>query len=269
MRDRIGIPSRAQRSIPPALHADCALFLDIDGTLAELAPSPDAVRIDHAVAAALPQISARLGGALALITGRSITGADRPFRDLILPIAGQHGCERRDANGTLHLHAPVKATLAKLRKLFSDLAARHPGLLLEDKGATLALHYRQAPELASHVHRTLRSGTDEVGAAGYELQPGKQLLEIRPDGRDKGTAISDFMREQPFAGRLPVFVGDDRGDEHGFVVVKRMRGWSVKVGPGATAAQYRLADIAAVRQWLLALLPTTAAIAPSKTDAQS
>jgi len=263
MRERPARPSRAQRAMPPPLHAGCALFLDIDGTLAELAPSPDAVQIDHAVVAAIPQISTTLGGALALITGRSITGADRLFQDLILPIAGQHGCERRDANGTLHLHAPAKATLAKLRKLFSDLASRHPGLLLEDKGATLALHYRQAPELASHVHRTLRSETEEVAAAGYELQPGKQLLEIRPDGRDKGTAISDFMRERPFAGRLPVFVGDDRGDEHGFIVVKRMRGWSVKVGPGRTAARYRLADIAAVQQWLLGLL------LPSGTNART
>ncbi len=269
MRNRIVRPSRAQRLVPPPLHVNCALFLDIDGTLAELAPLPDAVRIDHAVAAALPQLSARLSGALALITGRSITDADRLFLDLILPIAGQHGCERRDANGTLHLHAPAKVTLAKLRKLFSDLAARHPGLLLEDKGATLALHYRQVPELASHIHRTLRSGTDEVGAAGYELQPGKRLLEIRPDGRDKGTAIADFMREPPFAGRLPVFVGDDRGDEHGFVVVKRMRGWSVKVGSGRTTARYRLPDIAAVRQWLLGLLPAAVAAAPPESDAQS
>ena len=132
----------------------------------------------------------------------------------------------------------------------SGLAKRHPQLLLEDKGASLALHYRGSPELASHVHRTLRRSLapDE----GYELQPGKMLLEVRPEGRDKGTAIDDFMAEAPFAGRVPVFVGDDLTDEHGFAVVERLGGWTVKVGPGRTAARFRLPDPAAVRQWLLA-----------------
>lgn len=243
-------PPRFVRPPPPPLGRDCALFLDIDGTLAEFADTPDAVRIDADILGALSMLLRDLGGALALITGRAITSADKLFPGLTLPMAGQHGCERRDAEGAIHLHATVKATQARLRKLLAGLARRHPDLLLEDKGAALALHYRSTPQLASHVHQTLRRslGTNE----GYALQPGKMLLEVRPEGRDKGTAIVDFMAEDPFAGRLPVFVGDDSTDEHGFDAVERLGGWSIKVGPGRTAARFRLPDPPAVRRWLLA-----------------
>jgi trehalose 6-phosphate phosphatase len=246
-------PARFVRPPPPPLGSDCALFLDIDGTLAEFADLPDAVRIDPEIAAALPRITGELNGAVAMITGRAITSADRLFSGLRLPIAGQHGSERRDAAGVIHLHAPVKDTQARLRKLLRGLAKRHPQLLLEDKGAAIALHYRTAPQLAPLVHRTLRrSLAHGADYAGYELQAGKMLLEVRPEGRDKGTAIDDFMAEEPFAGRLPVFVGDDLTDEHGFAAVERLGGWTIKVGPGRTAARFRLPDSAAVKRWLLA-----------------
>ena len=241
-------PARFVRPSPPPLGRDCALFLDIDGTLAEFAHAPDAVRIDVDLCALLPRLREELDGALALVTGRAITDADRLFPGFTLPIAGQHGCERRDAAGTIHLHAPIRKTQARLRTLLKRLAKRHPQLQLEDKGAALALHYRSSPQLASHVHRTLRRSL--VPDDGYALQPGKMLLEVRPEGRDKGTAIDDFMAETPFAGRVPVFVGDDLTDEHGFEAVERLGGWTVKVGPGRTAARFRLADPAAVRQWL-------------------
>lgn len=245
-------PTRFVRPPPPPLDSDCALFLDIDGTLADLAQAPDAVLIDDAIAAALPRLSRWLGGALALVTGRAITSADRLFPNLALPMAGQHGCERRDAAGGIHLHAPAKRTQARLRRLLQKLAKRHPQLLLEDKGASLALHYRSVPHLAAHVHRTVRQTV--ALEEGYLVQPGKLLLEVRPEGRDKGTAIDDFMAEDPFAGRVPVFVGDDLTDEQGFAAVERMGGWTVKVGGGRTAARFRLADPAAVRRWLLAPL---------------
>ncbi len=257
-------PARFVRPPPPALGHDCALFLDIDGTLAELAQAPDAVTIDAGIATALPRLADTLGGALALVTGRAITSADRLFPGLTLPTAGQHGCERRDATGTIHLHAPARRTQARLRKLLQRLAKRHPQLLLEDKGAALALHYRRTPQLAAHLHRTLRRSL--APDDGYALQPGKLLLEVRPEGRDKGTAIDDFMGEAPFAGRLPVFVGDDLTDEHGFAAVERLGGWTVKVGAGRTAARFRLPDPAAVGAWLtapLALAPIGDGLAAS------
>jgi trehalose 6-phosphate phosphatase len=243
-------PPRFVRPPPPPLGPDCALFLDIDGTLAELAETPDAVRIPGGIFDALPVLVRELDGAVALVTGRGISSADRLFPGLKLPIAGQHGCERRDADGAVHLHAPAKSTQARLRRLLMGLARRHPDLLLEDKGASLALHYRSTPQLASHVHQVLRASLDPD--EGYQLQHGKMLLEVRPEGRDKGTAIVDFMGEDPFAGRLPVFVGDDSTDEHGVDAVARLGGWSIKVGPGRTAARFRLQDPNAVRRWLLA-----------------
>jgi trehalose 6-phosphate phosphatase len=242
-------PPRVRRGPPPPLASAHALFLDIDGTLIDIAPTPQRVRLDPDLAALLPAAAALLSGAVALITGRSIRDTDRIFGELVLPVAGQHGCERRDAAGTLHLHAANTATLARLKRLIAEFASRHEGLWLEDKGTTLALHYRAAPHLASHVHQVLRARFGEIGE-GFRLQPGKRLLEVRPEGRDKGTAIRDFMQEPPFRGRVPVFVGDDRTDEHGFAVVRSLGGVAVKVGPGKTIANHRLDDVAAVRRWL-------------------
>ena len=242
--------TRVRRGPPPPLNAGCALFLDIDGTLLDIAATPDSVRVGPRLAALLPAVSTLLSGAVALVTGRAIRDTDRMFGELVLPVAGQHGCERRDAEGTLHLHAPNPATLARLRRLIAEFAARHEGLSLEDKGSTLALHYRAAPQLASHVHQVMRAQVEFAREEGFRLQRGKRLLEVRPEGRDKGTAIRDFMQERPFRGRLPVFVGDDRTDEHGFAVVRSMHGIAVKVGPGPTIANHRLDDVAAVRHWL-------------------
>jgi trehalose 6-phosphate phosphatase len=246
----------SSRRAPPPLAAECALFLDIDGTLLELAATPDRVRVDAHVVALLPALAARLDGALALITGRAIADADRLFRGLRLPIAGQHGCERRGADGTLHTHAPAPAGLEQLRASIRRLTEMQDGLLLEDKGSTLAIHYRLAPGLAGHVHRTVRAHLAAAIAEGasLRLQTGKGLVEIKPDGRDKGTAIAEYMAEPPFAGRVPVFVGDDRTDEYGFDAVARMGGWGVKVGRGPTRAAYRLPSVATVRRWLVAPL---------------
>lgn len=242
------------------MHAGCALFLDIDGTLLDLASAPDRVHVDEGIARLLPLLARRLGGAIALVTGRALADADRLFDGLSLPIAGQHGMERRGADGSLHRHRPSLAGFERLRRDLARFAARHDGLQLEDKGVTLALHYRQAPRLAPHVHRTLRAhlATALACEAGWKLQPGKGLLEVKPDGRDKGTAILEFLREPPFAQRLPVFVGDDRTDEYGFAAVASRGGWSVKVGRGSTSAHYRLPDVAAVRRWLSALVPAGA-----------
>lgn len=238
------------RRTPPPLHDGCALFLDIDGTLVEIAPTPQAVRIVPALPALLLRLRRRLGGAVALVTGRAISDVDRLLPGMTLPVAGQHGCERRDAAGMLHLHAADAVTLARLRALYAAFALRHPGLVLEDKGATLAIHYRQVPHLAAAVHRAVGAGVATTPPHAWRLQPGKRLVEVRPDGRDKGTAIADFLAEPPFAGRCPVFAGDDRGDEHGFALVERRGGWSVKVGRGRSIARYRLPDVDAVLGWL-------------------
>lgn len=245
-----------RRTAPPDLLCDCALFLDIDGTLIELAPTPEHVLVDDDIARLLPALGRLLGGAVALITGRTIRDADALFPGLGFPVAGQHGLERRSADGMLHAHSEGPPGYHWLECELKGLCDRHDGLWLEAKGATMALHYRLAPGLASYVHRSVRALVGTLGAAGVEwkLQPGKGIIEIKPAGRDKGAAILDYMSEAPFAGRLPVFVGDDRTDEFGFSAVTLLGGWAVKVGAGKTHANYRLRDVAAVRTWLTTLL---------------
>ena len=257
--------TRARRAVlrrrpPPPLERGVALFLDIDGTLVDLAALPELVLVDGAVAARLPELARALDGAVALITGRAIADADGLFPALTLPIAGQHGAERRAADGSIYRHRLPMPGFAQLRRELERFAARHDGVWLEDKGATLALHYRQAPRLASHIHRTLRAQLDiGTGGRAWRLQPGKGILEVRQDGRDKGTAIREFMAEAPFQGRFPVFLGDDLSDEYGFATVTSMGGWSVKVGTGPTCASYRLPDVVAVRRWLAGPLPARSA----------
>jgi trehalose 6-phosphate phosphatase len=240
-----------RRPEPPGLASANALFLDIDGTLLEFTANPSGPQVDADLANMLPSLARKLGGAIALITGRGIADVDRLFPGLRLPVAGQHGCERRSADGTLHTHAPSSPGLMRMRDALTGFAARHHGLIVEDKGHTLALHYRQAPRLAAQVHRAVRAQiADTSMGGGWRLQPGKGILEVKPEGRDKGTAILEYMREAPFRGRTPAFIGDDATDELGFAAVAQLGGIAVKVGKGRTTARYRLRDVAAVRRWL-------------------
>jgi trehalose 6-phosphate phosphatase len=233
----------------PAFAADWALFLDIDGTLLDHAERPDAARPGAAEIQLLDGLRRAAQGALALISGRSVTDIDAMFAPLALPVAGQHGIERRDAQGGVHRHAFPSQVLRGVAARIGEFAARHEGLLFEDKGHNLALHYRLAPQLEGAAQAALGEAAAQLGA-GFELLRGKMVVELKPSGRDKGSAIEDFMREAPFAGRRPVFVGDDQTDEFGFGVVNRLGGHAVKVGPGPTVARHRIADAAAVRAWL-------------------
>ncbi len=248
-------PSRARTAnVPPPWPERVALFLDIDGTLIGFEERPDAVRIDAPLRALLARLDAATGGALALISGRSIADVDALFAPARLAIAGQHGAERRSADGTMHFHAPLGSRLREPAERLRRLAEEHPGLVLEEKGASLALHCRMAPALAPLAEREARQAVVALGD-DFELQAGKLVYEVKPSGKDKGTAIDEFMAEAPFAGRVPVFVGDDLTDELGFERVNRIGGLSVKVGAGPTRARWRLADAGEVRRWLSGLEP--------------
>ena len=238
----------AARSLP-AFAPNWAFFLDIDGTLLELAERPDRVRVDAALVKLLGELHRAAGGALALISGRSVAGVDARLAPLELPVAGQHGIERRDAAGRMHRHAVTLGPLRQAAARLQVFAAARPGLLLEDKGVSLALHYRQAPRLAAQARAEVAAVAAALGEA-FELQAGKMVLELKPGGRDKGSVIEEYMREAPFRGRTPVFVGDDLTDEYGFGVVNRMGGHAIKVGAGASTARWRLAGTRAVRAWL-------------------
>ena len=226
-----------------------AYFFDFDGTLVSIANSPREVKIDPGVRRIIAALHRTSHGAVALITGRGIADVDRLFPGIRLAVAGQHGIERRDAAGTLSHHPFPSERLDAVRHRLGEVVARHPGLVLEDKGLSLALHYRRSLGLASYAHRLVRALVTGLGHS-YCVQSGKRVVEIRPTGRDKGTAIEEFMMEQPFRGRMPLFLGDDMTDEYGFAMVNRLGGYSVKVGTGPTRAHWRLRDVAAVRTWL-------------------
>jgi len=228
---------------------ELALFLDVDGTLLHIAATPDAVTVERATVELVAQIYRTSGGGLALITGRPIGDIDRLFAPLALPVAGQHGFERRDAAGIVHRHAEPAPQLAASRARLAAFAHEHPGVLFEDKGLTLGAHYRLAPELEEKLGALVAELAAESGGA-LAVQRGKMVFELRPPGKDKGTAIAEFMQEAPFRGRTAVFVGDDLTDEYGFSVVNGLGGVSVKVGEGETEARVRLSDVDAVREWL-------------------
>lgn len=234
---------------PPLPRCDWAYFFDIDGTLVDFADTPTAVEVSDDVRRLLERLYECAGGAVALMSGRPIFEIDRLFPNVRMPVAGQHGVERRNAAGVHSRHTAPTERFEEARRQLHAAIADKPGLLLEDKGVSLALHYRRVPELADFVHRTMRDILPQL-AGLYSLQLGKSVVEVKPAGKDKGLAVLEFLEEAPFAGRSPVFVGDDDTDEYGFHVVNRLGGDSIKVGAGATAARWRLADVEAVRHWL-------------------
>lgn len=240
-------PIRA--AIPlPRCH-ETSWFLDIDGTLIDIATTPGGVRIDKELPPLLTRLHSASDGALALITGRTVASADRLFAPLRFPVAGQHGLERRDVSGELHRHDIDMQRIAVVRTRVIEWTARYPALLLEDKGLSLAIHFRQAPYLAQAV-RDFLTGIAASAQPALHLQPGKMVYELRPSDRNKGTAIREYLAETPFSGRKPLFVGDDLTDENGFAAVNQLHGLTVKVGSGASIAQWRLPDVRSVRRWL-------------------
>jgi len=243
---------------PPAASLAWAYFLDVDGTLIDLAETPDAVQVDAALLGLLTQLHRASGGAVALLSGRAIPDLERRLGTLRLPLSGQHGLERRDAGGPIRSHAAPPAAKSEIKRALAEMVARHPALLLEDKGMALALHYRRAPALGSYVQRTVERLAAHANAglaeAKLEVQRGKCVAEIKPAGFDKGTALLEYLAEPPFQGRRPVCIGDDLNDEHGFAEVNRLDGISIRVGKGSTCARFRLPDVIAVRRWLGAAL---------------
>ncbi len=242
---RMDVPTR----FPP--H-ETAWFFDIDGTLAEMMPAPEMVQVGPEVTERLTMLFGISQGALAIVSGRALASIDALLAPLVLPASGQHGAQRRAADGAVREAGAATASLAVARQRIAAWVGDSPSIRAEDKGHAIAIHYRAAPEFADAVRGFARDLAD----ADHNLraQPGKMVVEILDAAHDKGAAIRTFLAEPPFRGRRPVFIGDDLGDEPGFEAVNRAGGVSIKVGDGPTAAQYRLPDVHAVHAWLAALV---------------
>lgn len=231
---------------PPAL--DWCLFLDVDGTLVELTDTPSYTAADPEINSLLHEVAERLGGAVALVSGRRIGTLDELFAPLKLPAAGLHGVERRRADGSTQGASFVDAQLDRARAALKALVDSHPGTLFEDKDRALAVHFRLAPHSAQAVRESIVATAASLGS-NYHIQAGKMVYEIKPRGFSKATAIQAFMKESPFSGRRPVFVGDDLTDLDGFAMVEAHGGLSVGVGD-LVQGQFYLPSVAAVRMWL-------------------
>jgi trehalose 6-phosphate phosphatase len=236
----------------PRITPDTALFLDFDGTLVGLAAQPELVEVPPDLTSILAALYRQLNGALALVSGRRLLDLDGFLAPLLLPTAGEHGAQRRTADGLL-VSAP-QMDMQQVLQAAQGLLQQHPGLRLEQKNLALSLHYRQAPELENLCLQVMRDAVER--SAGIELMQGKCVIDLKPAGFSKGTAIASFMSEAPFAGRMPLFAGDDVTDEAGFEEVRRMGGQTIKVGSGPSAAQHRCASVTELVDWLQAACMT-------------
>ena len=225
-----------------------ALFLDVDGTLIDFAASPEAAFAPAELPAILQSASRRLNGALALVSGRSIAELDRLMAPLQLPSSGLHGAELR-LTPAGPATTPEKLPVELVEALRGQLAP-YDGAKLEDKGASIAIHYRAAPHLAAELHALLLRYIGRMEAPPLELMVGELVYELKPPGFDKGTAISAFMQCAPFSGRKPVFIADHPIDQAGFATATSLGGYGLSVGRLLPGAACWFSDTEAVRAWL-------------------
>ncbi len=239
----------------PGVGQHWALFLDVDGTLLDFNDDPRAVVVTPAMLTLLHALHRALDGALALVSGRDLDDLDVLFGRPKWAAAGLHGLQLRQANGSFRRLTLPAAQQAKMHASAIALAAQFEGVQVENKQLAVALHYHGESEQL----RALRDAAAAmlVDLPGYELQPGYRVVEIKPSGMDKGRAVAQLLRHAPFAGRLPVYLGDDLTDEHGFASVNRRQGLSVRIGARVpTRAAFTLSGPAAAEAWLARVLFT-------------
>lgn len=238
----------------PIIARDWALFLDVDGTLLDYVPRPDDAVVPPPLRQTLTALAAALDGALAIISGRSITDLDRLFTPLRLPVAGQHGAEARRGERTVILAPDTSALAAILAPVYA--LGDEPAIMIENKGLSAAIHYREQGPARETLTAILPAAVAKSDGA-FQLLASYRAFDIVPRAVDKGRAVAWFMESAPFAGRIPVFVGDDRTDEDGFAAVTARGGFAIKVGPRADRiARWRLAGPPELRRWLARSLAT-------------
>jgi trehalose 6-phosphate phosphatase len=230
---------------------DVALFFDCDGTLAEIVREPQLARVKPEIIVLVERLASHVTGALAIVSGRSISQLDSLFAPLHLPVAGVHGAERRTADGTIFWQASEEEAIGKVSGQVALFAETNPGLIFEQKPVSAALHYRVRPELEGLVRAFAQKIANEN--PGLHALQGKMVVEISASSATKGDAVRAFMKEAPFSGRRPIFVGDDMTDEDGFQAVNELNGVGIKIGSGPTLASLRVDDLGEFHAWLNAL----------------
>jgi trehalose 6-phosphate phosphatase len=223
-----------------------AMFLDFDGTLADIAERPEAISIAASLAERLASLRDRLGGALAIVSGRPIAALDRFLAPYEFDAAGVHGLERRFGSQPQHCSVRERGRLPAALTSLRERLPQNAGILIEDKGCSLAVHWRMSPLLEGLVLGVIPDVMRDLGPE-YQLQRGKAVAEILSSDVNKGRAIEALLSAPPYLGRRPVFIGDDLTDEHGFEAVNERDGVSVRVGPGPSRARFRLPNPQAVR----------------------
>jgi trehalose 6-phosphate phosphatase len=231
----------------PPVSKNTALLLDIDGTLLDLARTPDSVKVPRELVRALESLTRRLSGALAFVSGRSLDSIDRLFAPFRPAAIGTHGGEMRAVDGSVSRSQPLPDSV---RQVFTGLASNIPGLLLEDKKSALALHYRLAPEALPVLQSAMEKHVKLFEAEQVQVLHGKAVVEVRRQGVDKGAAVAALVRQEPFAGRAILFGGDDATDEDVFRILPRLGGQGFSVGRKFPGAEHHFESPRAVRDWL-------------------
>jgi trehalose 6-phosphate phosphatase len=224
-----------------------ALLLDIDGTLLDIAARPDSVIVPAGLRETLAALHVRCGGALALVSGRTLASIDRIFAPLRLPAIGSHGAQVRSAKTALELECFLPDAL---RRWLVSLANAVPGILIEDKRHSLAMHFRLAPDEEAHLMKALHERRGAIEAAGFQLLKGKAMVEVKPRSYNKGTALRTLMTTPNFAGRQPVFLGDDTTDEDVFRILPEFGGLGYSVGRQVEGTAGTFGSPGDVRRWL-------------------
>ncbi len=234
-----------------------ALLLDFDGTLVDIATTPAGVDVPPTLRETLKRLFEHCGGALALVSGRSIETLDRLFEGLRLPAIGVHGAEMRMVAGGTTEHRGPQSFAEPVRRQILSLAESDPRLFLEDKSFSLALHYRRAPDLESRLKQRVAAILSQHSDDALEILLGKAVIEIKSNQFNKGTAVCELMTVAPFAGRTPLFIGDDITDESVFSILPRLDGIGLSVGRDLSSVQGTFASPEDVRSWLQLLSAQT------------
>jgi trehalose 6-phosphate phosphatase len=225
-----------------------AILLDVDGTLLDIAPTPGGAVVPDGLRSSLERLSERARGAVALISGRTLAEIDRLFAPLRLSAAGGHGAEIRPDPAGETLPPAIPGLDPQLKEQIASRAGKIAGVLIEDKGYSLALHYRAVPQARPQLETLLENALQ--GSKGIEVLQGKAILEVKPTGYNKGTAVRELMKYDPFASRMPIYTGDDLTDQNAFAALPEFGGWGISVGHSIPGADASLKSPAEVRRWV-------------------